>query len=84
MPETMKGKQTKFPIRYMIALLGHCGILVAYAMRVNLSVGLVAMVNSTYVQETSHQKMDPECKRSGGNTTGSSKVIHLLLLLICG
>eukprot|EP00112_Aurelia_sp_Birch-Aquarium-sp1_P022983 Seg668.1 transcript_id=Seg668.1/GoldUCD/mRNA.D3Y31 product=Sialin protein_id=Seg668.1/GoldUCD/D3Y31 len=60
--------------RYVIAILGHCGILVAYAMRVNLSVGLVAMVNSTYVQENSHQKMDPECERSGSNGTVSSKV----------
>jgi len=67
----MKGKRPKIPIRYVIALLGHCGILVAYAMRVNLSVGLVAMVNSTYVQEMSHQKMDPECKRTGGNSTES-------------
>ena len=70
----MKGEKLRIPIRYVIALLGHCGILVAYAMRVNLSVGLVAMVNSTYVQEMSHHKMDPECKRTGGNST-ESKVI---------
>ena len=62
------------PMRYAIAILGHCGILVAYAMRVNLSVGLVAMVNSTYVQENSHQKMDPECERTVSNGTVSSKV----------
>ena len=70
-----KENGTAFPIRYMIALLGHCGILVAYAMRVNISVGLVAMVNSTYIQETSHEKMDPECRRMGVNSTDSSKVI---------
>ena len=72
----MDEKKTIIPIRYLIAVLGHCGILVAYAMRVNLSVGLVAMVNSTYVQETSHQKIDPECTRSGSNSTVSSGVIH--------
>ena len=72
----MKNEKTFgcLPTRYAIAILGHCGILVAYAMRVNLSVGLVAMVNSTYVQEKSHQKMDPECERSGSNGTVSSKV----------
>ena len=46
-------------------------------MRVNLSVGLVAMVNSTYVQENSHQKMDPECERHGSNGTVSSKVCNM-------
>ena len=60
------------PIRYILALLGHCGILVAYAMRVNLSVGLVAMVNSSYVQEHSHRRnnsLDPECPGSFHNHT---------------
>lgn len=73
-PKMDEGR-TIFPIRYLIAVLGHCGILVAYAMRVNLSVGLVAMVNSTYVQEISHEKMDPECQRGHSNITTSSKVI---------
>ena len=76
----MKETRTAFPIRYMIALLGHCGVLVAYAMRVNISVGLVAMVNSTYIQETSHVKMDPECRRTGANSTKSSKVTYIALL----
>ena len=70
----MKENWPVVPIRYVIAVLGHCGILVAYAMRVNLSVGLVEMVNSTYVQETAHQKMDPECRHSGTNSTASPKV----------
>ncbi|XP_065062832.1 sialin-like [Rhopilema esculentum] len=66
-----ENKKQLIPIRYIVALLGHCGILVAYTMRVNLSVALVAMVNSTYVQERSHHTIDPECQKSGTNSTTS-------------
>ena len=71
-----KKRYSMIPIRYVIAVLGHLGIFVAYTMRVNLSVGLVAMVNSTYVQQNSHAKLDPDCARTGGgNSTSSTKVI---------
>lgn len=36
------------PKRYILVFLAHCGFFIVYALRVNLSVALVAMVNSTY------------------------------------
>ena len=53
----------RIPVRYLLVILGHCGILLAYAMRANLSIGLVAMVNSSYVQErlVPQRRLDGEC-----------------------
>ncbi|CAL1262077.1 unnamed protein product, partial [Larinioides sclopetarius] len=36
------------PKRYVLTLLGFFGMFCAYAMRVNLSATIVAMVNNTY------------------------------------
>eukprot|EP00794_Sanderia_malayensis_P012121 gene12121-13372_t len=62
-----------FPARFVLAILGHCGILVAYTMRVNLSVGLVAMVNSTSTQQKI--KMNPECDTFSGSSNTTSKYV---------
>jgi len=48
-----------------MAVLAHIGFVVVYALRVNLSVALVAMVNNTYANPD--QGNDPEC--STGNRT---------------
>uniref|UniRef100_T1GZV1 Major facilitator superfamily (MFS) profile domain-containing protein n=1 Tax=Megaselia scalaris TaxID=36166 RepID=T1GZV1_MEGSC len=43
----------KFPkARHVLGLLGFTGFAMAYAMRVNLSVAMVAMVNQTFVLGT--------------------------------
>ena len=76
-----EAKSCYFPARYVLAILGHLGICVAYTMRVNLSVGLVAMVNSTYVQQNSHAKLNPECARTGGNSTSDINVRLSILYL---
>ena len=38
----------KIPKRYILAVLAHFGFFVCYALRVNLSVAIVSMVNHTY------------------------------------
>ncbi|XP_057309380.1 sialin-like [Hydractinia symbiolongicarpus] len=53
------------PKRYILTFMAHLGFFVVYALRVNLSVALVAMVNSTYAHGSS--SFDPEC--GGGNKT---------------
>ena len=54
------------PKRYILAIFAHLGFVVVYALRVNLSVALVAMVNSTYANVK--PSMDPECS-NGKNET---------------
>ena len=65
------------PTRYILALMGHLGIAVAYTLRVNLSVALVAMVNSTWANAHSSAKLDPECRR-GKNSSSVGNVSGLL------
>ena len=55
----------KIQQRWLMAVLAHIGFVVVYALRVNLSVALVAMVNNTYANPD--QGNDPEC--STGNRT---------------
>ena len=55
------------PKRYILIGLAHFGFFVVYALRVNLSVALVAMVNSTYAHV--HPSTDPECPNNNNNTT---------------
>jgi len=62
----------RFPKRWIIAVLSQFGILVAFSIRVNLSVSIVAMVNSTYVKETSH-KSKPECPAVTLNVTSNER-----------
>ena len=54
-------------------VMAHFGFFIVYALRVNLSVVLVAMVNSTYVHSTQNSSIDAECK-IGTNETVSDDV----------
>ena len=58
------------PKRYVLILLSQFGFMVVYALRVNLSVAIVSMVNSTYAKP----RPDRECS-SGKNNTVESNVI---------
>ena len=46
----------RFGKRHILMLLGFLGFANVYALRVNLSVALVAMVNSTYANVNSEEK----------------------------
>ena len=54
--------------RYALAMLACAGFCVVYMLRVNLSVALVAMVNSTYANAKASAN-NPECQRNTSNTT---------------
>ena len=43
------------PARYVLSLMGCIGLVIVYALRVNMSVALVAMVNETTRSEGPHQ-----------------------------
>ena len=68
-------KPAMIPARYVLALMGHLGLAVAYGLRVNLSVALVAMVNSTYADAQSSAQVDPECKR--GLTRNTTNFVNV-------
>ncbi|XP_073252217.1 sialin-like [Porites lutea] len=51
------------PARYVLAALSCSGFSVVYLLRVNLSLALVAMVNSTYANEQASAN-NPECQRN--------------------
>ena len=53
----------RIPCRHVLAGLAAVGFAVVYALRVNLSVALVAMVNQTYADERG-SSLDPECERN--------------------
>ena len=69
--------------RYVLAALSCSGFCVVYLLRVNLSVALVAMVNSTYVNEKASAS-NPECQRNL-STSSSQKVMTKIasILLRC-
>eukprot|EP00111_Clytia_hemisphaerica_P020421 TCONS_00060179-protein len=56
------------PRRYIMILFSHFGFFIVYALRVNLSVVLVAMVNSTYANV---DNSDPECRSTDTNVTAA-------------
>ena len=60
------------PCRYVLAMLACAGFSVVYLLRVNLSVALVAMVNSTYANSKASAN-NPECQRNT-STTSTEKV----------
>ena len=63
---TSKSRQESgcyFPCRCTLATLSSAGFCVVYLLRVNLSVALVAMVNSTYANAKASAH-DPECQRN--------------------
>ena len=61
------------PARYVLAALSCSGFCVVYLLRVNLSVALVAMVNSTYANEQASAN-NPECQRN--SSTDSEKKVR--------
>ena len=63
--------------RYVLAGMSCSGFCVVYLLRVNLSVALVAMVNSTYadVKATAN---NPECQRNTANVTRVKVLCKLL------
>ena len=62
------------PCRYVLAALSCSGFCVVYLLRVNLSVALVAMVNSTYANGKASAN-NPECQRNSSSTS-SEKVVY--------
>lgn len=67
------------PCRYVLAVLSCSGFCVVYLLRVNLSVALVAMVNSTYANEKASAN-NPECHRN--SSSASSQKVGCLKLII--
>ena len=55
--------------RWLLVVVAHVGVMLVYALRVNLSVTLVAMVNSTYTPSTSHHERQSVCLSSAWNST---------------
>ena len=76
----MAGKMY-IPKRYILTFMAHLGFIVLYAIRVDLSIAMVSMVNATYaIVEPS---MESEC-RNGNNYTvdrNVSLVQHYSLFL---
>jgi len=56
------------PCRYALTILSASGFCVLFLMRVNLSVAIVAMVNSTYADANASAN-NPECQRDKVKTT---------------
>jgi len=59
------------PVRYVLAVLGSVGMAIAYGLKVNLSVAVVAMVNHTAIAADHHdmshgaaESADPACQAS--------------------
>ena len=65
-----------FPCRYTLDAVSCVGFAVVHLLRVNLSVALVAMVNSTYANSNSDSHNNPECqqkiRKASSNEVSSS------------
>ena len=59
-PSDISREANRFGKRHILLILGLLGFTNVYALRVNLSVALVAMVNSTYANANSEAKIH-EC-----------------------
>ncbi|GBN48339.1 Sialin [Araneus ventricosus] len=79
--EKIEEKKRKFEIpgvRYLFAVNGLLGFLVVYALRVNISVAIVAMVNQTAIVETSTNNLSskecvvPSSSNDFSNSTNDS------------
>ncbi len=55
------------PARYVLSVMGSLGFMIVYALRVNMSVALVAMVNETASSSGPHKRAG-----SNGSTVSSS------------
>ena len=69
---SQRERRCYIPARYVLAALSCSGFCVVYLLRVNLSVALVAMVNSTYANEKASAN-NPECQRNS-STDSEEKV----------
>ena len=69
---SQRERRCYIPARYVLAALSCSGFCVVYLLRVNLSVALVAMVNSTYANEQASAN-NPECQRNS-STDSEEKV----------
>ena len=76
-------KNDCFPIqcRHILAGMAAMGFAVVYALRVNLSVALVAMVNQTYVKERG-TSIDSECQRNESDTGLENVRVFILRVLL--
>ncbi|XP_076160166.1 major facilitator superfamily transporter 3 [Ptiloglossa arizonensis] len=50
----------KFPMRYLMAIMGSIGLAIIYGFKVNVSVAIVAMVNHTAVKLSTLHKLESE------------------------
>lgn len=66
---TFRGIYDAVQTRHVLALMGFLGFVNVYALRVNLSVALVAMVNHTAIAANSTPSSGEECKAEFANST---------------
>lgn len=50
----------RFPIRYLMAIMGSIGLAILYGFKVNASVAIVAMVNHTAVKLSTSQNLETD------------------------
>jgi hypothetical protein len=73
-----------FCCRNVLVFLQFCGFITVYGMRANLSVALVAMVNQTFAEQSSGNKVfRPECSRFHGNSSEDDSEVSLSLAKTC-
>ena len=81
-PSHRDSERCCLPCRYALTILSGSGFCVLFMMRVNLSVAIVAMVNSTYADAKASAN-SPECQRDKVKTASvkvSLPVLGLTLL----
>lgn len=66
---TLRGIYDGVRTRHVLALMGFLGFVNVYALRVNLSVALVAMVNHTAILSNSTPTSGEECRTDFANST---------------
>lgn len=68
--------------RTVLGIMGFLGFAIVYAMRVNLSVAIVAMVNSTTPQPSNDSSLDVCEANPVSNTTKPTVSYYILFLLM--
>lgn len=77
-------KDGEFPkSRQVFALVGFCGFAVVYAMRVNLSISIVSMVNQTAINDNTNQTITDVCPISKPATNSSVPAVSLTIWPTC-
>ena len=74
-PSNISREANRFGKRHVLVFLGLLGFTNVYALRVNLSVALVAMVNSSYANVNSEAKSH-ECS---SDTSTTDKVLYKII-----